>query len=201
MAFSFRTIQAALNGAGFSRSEVMGVLDSQVFALQNVLAGATANVNNSAVLVDALVSGRTDTILGTCLQVELEENINITESNLWYIEAHIPINTAATQGIKMQLTAYDGLVFDTSTDQAPFVNFTFNVNTTAGAAIAGAVTVAPGSPASFQSASGNAISADINGVVRVKGHGRIGVQFAQSVATVANTSLTGGYIVAYTILP
>ena len=200
MAISLRTIQSALNGSGMSVNDQRALSHTRILALQNYLTAATGNSNNSATLQDVIVSGRTDCVLGSCLQLELGEDLHLTSSNIWYIEAHVVVSTAATQGIKMQVTAYDGLVFDTSTDFAPFVNFTFNVNTTAGAAIAGTTSVAPGSSASFQSASGNAVTADITGLVRVKNYGRIGLQFAQSVATAANTSITAGYIIAESVL-
>jgi hypothetical protein len=59
MATSMRTIQATMNGAGFSTNEMQALFDINPTILQNYLTGATANVNASTALVDTFVSGNT----------------------------------------------------------------------------------------------------------------------------------------------
>ncbi len=182
MAVSLRTLQSALNGAGFTVPQMNAFFDINPIVLQNCLTGVTANVNNSATLVDAVVSGggvNTDT-LGNALQVEIGQAEALAANNYWFIEGHVQVSTAATQGVKVQITAYDGLQVITALSN---ISFVLNVN---GAASSSGV-VAVGS--SFGAAV-NAVSIDFTGMIAVaSGYGRIGLQFAQSAATVANTSL------------
>lgn len=182
MAVSLRTLQSAMSGAGFNTNQMQAMYDINPTVLQNYLTTATANVNNSATLVDAVISGGASNtnILGNALQVEIGEATIMTANNVWFIEGHVAVNTAATQGLKVQLTTYDGLTLVTAMSN---VSWVFNVN---GAASSSGVTA-------FNTPFGaavNAVSVDFQAMVTVaSGYGRIGLQFSQQAATAANTSL------------
>jgi hypothetical protein len=194
MATSMRTIQATMNGAGFSTNEMQALFDINPTILQNYLTGATANVNASTALVDTFVSGNSSagTILGNCLQVEFGEGTALSASNVWFVEGHCAVTTNGTAGLKVQLTTYDGLTLVTGNS---FVSWVMNVNGSAGGSGVTALNTPFG-------ATVNAVSLDFTAVIQVaSGYGRIGLQFSQNVSTAVNTSLgTYGYIRAESLL-
>lgn len=194
MAQSLRTIQAAMNAAGWSVAQMNAFFDINPTVLQNYLSGVTANVNTSTALVDAIVSGgsaNTD-ILGNALQVELGESEMVGANNIWFVEGHFACTTNGTAGLKVQLTAYDGLVLNTTTSQVAFV---MNVN----GASNGVGVVAPGTAFG---ATVNALSVDFTAMIQItSGYGRLGIQFSQNVSTAVNTNIGPyGYIRAESLL-
>jgi hypothetical protein len=189
MGNSLRGIQAALTAAGFGYHKMNSINAAFPTVLQNFLP-STTGANGTTTLADAVLSGVTAPTMGQSLQVELSELGEFGFSNWWEIELHATCTTNGTSGLKLQLTAYDGLVIQSSTLPLSFV-----YNTAAGSTLSTATAIGSTSTATTT----NALSFDIQGLVQIAGYGRLGLQFAQQAASV-NVFITGGRIRATAIL-